>query len=99
MRKDAIAGYCNDMLLPSRVDELWRKEMEILALSSPHFVCADTIYFKCGRDVMIMREGETPEVVKSPAILNRVYTSLGFSVYSTEFKSHRKGNIGGNLCC
>jgi hypothetical protein len=88
MRKDAIAGYCNDMPLPFRVDELWQKEMEALALSSPHFVCANTIYFKCGRDVMAMREGETPEVVESPAIINRVYTSLGFSVYNTKSKSH-----------
>lgn len=85
MRKDDIAGFCNDMPLPSRVDELWRKEMEALALSSPHFVCADTIYFKCGRDVMIMRDGETPEVVNEPAVLNRVYDNLGFSAAKAKY--------------
>ncbi len=83
-----ITGYCNDMALPSRIDELWQKEMESLSLSSPHFLCDSTIYFKCGLDVMVMREGETPEVVKSPAVLNRVYTRLGFSVCSIKSKTY-----------
>lgn len=83
MRKDMVDGYCNDMPLPSRVDVMWQKELLGVAFNSPHFVCADTIYFKNGHEVLSIKEGvagyEDPVVVKSPAVLNRIYTNLGFS--------------------